>query len=81
MRTHKLPSYERKSKIYPSYASQPGNMVKLISSKYPCLEHIFMVPKVFQLLKFYCTCFWVCVGGGGGGRGREASMVIYFSGE
>ena len=27
---------------------------RLISSSYPCLEHIFMVPKVFEPLKFYC---------------------------
>ena len=26
-----------------------------ISSNYPYLEHIFMVPKVFERLKFYCT--------------------------
>ena len=26
----------------------------LISLNYPCLEHIFMVPKVFETLKFYC---------------------------
>ena len=26
----------------------------LISSNYPCLEHIFMVPEVFEPLKFYC---------------------------
>ena len=26
----------------------------LISSNYPCLEHIFMVPKVCELLMFYC---------------------------
>ena len=26
----------------------------LISSNYPYLEHIFMVPKVFKPLKFYC---------------------------
>ena len=25
----------------------------LISSKYLCLEHIFMIPKVFESLKFY----------------------------
>ena len=25
----------------------------LISSNYPCLEYIFMVPKVFEPLKFY----------------------------
>ena len=27
----------------------------LISSNYPCLELIFMVPKVFEPLKFDCT--------------------------
>ena len=27
---------------------------KLISSNIPCLEHILMVPKVFEPLKFYC---------------------------
>ena len=26
----------------------------LISSNYPCLKHIFMASKVFELLKFYC---------------------------
>ena len=26
----------------------------LIGSNYPCLEHIFMVPKVFEPLKFDC---------------------------
>ena len=26
----------------------------LISSNYPCLEHIFIVPKVFEPLKFDC---------------------------
>ena len=28
----------------------------LIGSNYPCLELIFMVPKVFEPLKFDCTC-------------------------
>ena len=27
-----------------------------IGSNYPCLELIFMVPKVFEPLKFDCTC-------------------------
>ena len=31
-----------------------AQLVTLISSNYPCLEHIFMVPKVFEPLKFYC---------------------------
>ena len=26
----------------------------LIDSNFPCLEQIFMVPKVFEPLKFYC---------------------------
>ena len=26
----------------------------LIGSNYPCLELIFMVPKVFEPMKFYC---------------------------
>ena len=25
----------------------------IISSKYPCLEHLFMVPKMLEPLKFY----------------------------
>ena len=30
----------------------------LISSNYPCLELIFMVPKVFEPLKFDCIRGW-----------------------
>ena len=36
----------------------PPDMVlglTFISLNYPCLEHIFMVPKVFEPLKFYCS--------------------------
>ena len=29
-------------------------MINLISSTYPCLEHIFMAPKAFEPLKLYC---------------------------
>ena len=29
-------------------------MINIISSNYPCVEHIFMVPKVFEPLKFDC---------------------------
>ena len=29
-------------------------LTTLIGSNYPCLELIFMVPKVFEPLKFYC---------------------------
>ena len=35
----------------------------LISSKFPCLEHIFMVPTLFEPLKFYCIrWFWFIKG-------------------
>ena len=49
-----------KLKGYPYYASCPGAMITLISKNYPCLEHLFMVPKVFEPLKFDCsTCIRV----------------------
>ena len=31
----------------------------LIGSNYSCLEQIFMVPKVFEPQKFYCSCIFV----------------------
>ena len=34
-----------------------GLLSTLIGSNYPCLELIFMVPKVFEPLKFDCSCF------------------------
>ena len=34
-------------------------LLTLISSNYPCLEHIFIVPKVFEPLKFYCICIYI----------------------
>ena len=33
----------------------------LISSNYPCLELIFMVPKMFEPLKFYCISPKLCL--------------------
>ena len=32
----------------------PALWLTLISSNCSCLEHIFMIPKVFEQLKFYC---------------------------
>ena len=32
-------------------------MITFVSSNFPCLEHNFMVPKVFEPLKFYCISF------------------------
>ena len=55
MRTHNIPSCQRKSKRYTYFASRPGAMLTLSSSNYPCLEHVFMVPKMFEPLKFDCS--------------------------
>ena len=55
MRTHNIPSCWRKSKTYPYYAPLPGSIINLNGSNYPCLEQIFIVPKVFEPLKFDCT--------------------------
>ena len=44
MRTYNIPSYYRNLKIY----------------IYICHKHIFMVPKVFEPLKFYCS-YHVCL--------------------
>ena len=55
MRTHQKPLYNRKSKIYSFYASWPDLWLTFISSNYSCLEHIFMVRRVFEPLKFYCN--------------------------
>ena len=37
------------------FASQPGDMINLIGSNYPWLEHFSMVPKVFEPLGFDCS--------------------------
>ena len=52
MRTHDISSYSRKSRIYPYYSSL--FFLTLISSNYPCLEHIFII--LFEAKKFYFTC-------------------------
>ena len=57
MRTHRLPSCYRKSKINKYITIMPPDLalcLTLISSNYPSLEHIFIVPKVFEPSKFYC---------------------------
>ena len=56
MSTHNIPLCYRKSKKYIIFMpSDLAPWLTLISSNYPCLEHIFMVRKVFEPLKFYCT--------------------------
>ena len=54
MRTHDISSYSRKSRKYPYYSSL--FFLTLIRSNYPYLEHIFMMLKIFEPLKFYYTC-------------------------
>ena len=54
MRTHKIPPYYRKIKdilIMPPYLAL---LSTLIISNYPYLELVFMVPTVFEPLKFDC---------------------------
>ena len=51
MRAHNILSCER-LKDYTKYSYYK---ISLISSNYLYLEHIYMVPKVFESLKFYCN--------------------------
>ena len=53
MRTHNIPSYENRKDI-PIIPSDLALLSILTGSNYPCLELIFMVPKVFEPLKFDC---------------------------
>ena len=52
MRTNNIP----KSKNVPIKPPDPALSSTLIGSNYPCLELFFMVPKVFEPLKFDCMC-------------------------
>ena len=57
MRTHNIPPCYRKIK---EILIMPPDLLLLstpIGSNYPCLELIFMVPKVFEPLKFDCILF------------------------
>ena len=47
----------------------------LIGSNYPCLELIFMVPKVFEPLKFDC----ILIADSDGKAKDHAHMVIFCS--
>ena len=51
MRTHNIPSCYRKSERYPTMPPGLALWLTLICSNYPCLEHLFMVQKVFEPLK------------------------------
>ena len=45
----------KKWKITPILPPDLELWLTLIRSNYPCLEHNFIVPKVFEPLKFYCN--------------------------
>ena len=60
MRTHNIPSKENQKDIpimSPDQAEQALRLT-LISSNYPCLEHLFVVAKEFEPLKFGCTALY-----------------------
>ena len=59
MRTHNIPSYYRKSKENLILPPDLALSSTLIGSNYPCLELIFMVPKVFVPSKFYYIILWL----------------------
>ena len=48
MRTHNIPYDKENRKDIPIMAPDLPLRLILISLNYPCLEHIFMVPKVFE---------------------------------
>ena len=54
MRTYNILSCYKNRKDIPIMPLDVALWLTLISSNYPCLEHIFMVPKVCEPLKFYC---------------------------
>ena len=60
MRTHNIPSCYSNSKRSLLCSPDLALSSTLIGSNYPCLELIFMVPKVFERLKFDCIGgdFW-----------------------
>ena len=52
MRTHNIPSYYRKIKVILIMPPDLALLSTLIGSNYPRFKLIFMVPKVFEQLKF-----------------------------
>ena len=54
IRTHNIPPCYRKIKEILIMPPDLALLSTLIGSYYPCLELIFMVPKVFEPLKFDC---------------------------
>ena len=56
MRTHNIPPCYRKIKEILIMPPDLALLSTLIGSNYPFLELIFMVPQVFEPLKFDCIC-------------------------
>ena len=54
MRTHNIPSCLKNQKDISIKPPDLALISTLIGSNYPCLELIFMVPTVFEPLKFDC---------------------------
>ena len=57
MRTHNMPSCYKKSKKILIMTPDLALSSTIIGSNFPCLELIYMVPKVFEPLKFDCIIF------------------------
>ena len=63
MRRHKHLHVKENRKYIPFMPLDLALWFTLISSNYPCLEHIFMVPKVYEPLSFYyiyCNMWLLC---------------------
>ena len=58
MRTYNIPPCYRKIKEILIIPPDLALLSILIGSNYPCLELVFMVPKVFEPLKFDCIFFF-----------------------
>ena len=54
MRTHNIPPYFIKIEEIFILPPDLALLSTLIGSNYPCIELIFMAPKVFESLKFDC---------------------------
>ena len=55
MRTQTYLHVKENRKDIPVMPPDLALWLTLINSNYPCLEHIFMVPEVFEPFKFYCN--------------------------
>ena len=66
MRTHNITSCQRKMEKIPITLSDLALLSTLISSNYPCLEHILMVPTVraIEVLLYFMLKFEISGNGG-----------------